>query len=133
LEPGERVLIEKLPPLDLKWQLTKRRLEKSDDITKPWDQTDFDDLRRIIEVMLLHGAAGGSSYTRLAHRYQGYVDLSEHLITGRAALIGWSDQMIGRFVADGAELEGKSDRSLAVYRVVFPVSTGESDNSLANK
>ena len=92
LGPGESCDLEFVTPLDLKWQLTRRRVVESTDVSSPWDRADLTDPMRITEMLMFYGAAGGRAYTRLTHSYQGFVDLSRHLRTGQAVLVGRSKQ-----------------------------------------
>ena len=43
---------------------------------------------RDMEMLQFHKAAGGEVYTGLTHAYQPYLDLTDHLRTGRAILLG---------------------------------------------
>ncbi|HND55610.1 MAG TPA: hypothetical protein PLV92_24515, partial [Pirellulaceae bacterium] len=106
----------------LDWQLTRRQVSSEHkDVTTPWEQESLD-IPRIVEMMMFHDTAGGQGYTRLAHRYQGYLELTEHLRTGRAILVGR-----GRHPAmsvrhgDGPLPADAFDQRWTFYRVVFPV------------
>jgi len=74
-----------------------------------------------MEIMMFHEAAGGESYTGLSQRYQSYIDLSGHIRTGRAVLIGRSATPASRLARDGQSLADVTDRHWTYYRVVFPV------------
>ena len=111
----------------LDWQLTRRRVtSENKDLSTPWDRASFD-LPRITEMMMFHESAGGSSYTRLMHRYQSYVDLSEQLRTGRAMLIGRSRESATNLLSGGESLSPNHDQQATFYRVLLPVTVTKLD------
>lgn len=118
--PGESISFDHLKYRDLEWRLTRRRVIETRDIGTPWDQTS-QDVPRIVEMMMFHEAAGGESYTGLSQRYQPFVDLSDHLRTGRAVLVGRSKAPASRLVRDGQPMAESYDRHWTYFRVVFPV------------
>jgi hypothetical protein len=121
--PGESVSIANLARRDLEWRLTRRRAlhARTSYATTPWNPRSRD-LPRIMEVMMFHSAAGGSSYTQLAQRYQHFVDLSDHLRLGRAVLVARIDSPAAELLVDGEPRVGhESDRHLTFARLVFPV------------
>ncbi len=120
LAPGDRVDMDYESPLDLRWQLTRRRLVESRDIATPWDRSDFSDVGRILEMMMFHNAAGGRAYTRLGDEYQPFVDLSHHLKLGRAVLIGRVKKRGVELLRDGQSVDDELDVNWTYYRVVFP-------------
>lgn len=123
LAPGEIISISQFPATRyLDWQLTRRRVStEHKDISTPWDQSSFD-LARIVEMMMFHESAGGSAYTRLGHRYQGYLDLTDHLRTGRAILVGRATGPAVRLQRSDQSLDDHYDQQATYYRVVFPVT-----------
>ncbi len=118
LAPGQKTRIELERALNLQWRLTGRRVIESRDIGTPWDQHTLV-VPRILEMMMFHSAAGGDSYTQLVNRYQSYVDLSSHLVLGRAVLIGRSQTSAAKLVLDDKEVA--ADQHWTYYRVIFPV------------
>ena len=52
-------------------------------------------------MLMFFGAAGGRAYTRLSHSFQGYVDMSRHLRTGQAILVGRSKAPASVLTRDG--------------------------------
>jgi hypothetical protein len=96
----------------------------SKDVGTPWDQGSSD-VPRILEMMMFYRAAGGAAYTGLTHRYQPGLDLSEHLRTGRAILVGRSATAGSRLAPERATGEPSRVRQWAFYRVVFPVDRSE--------
>lgn len=124
LDPGEAVDLEFESPLDLRWQLTRRRLLETTDVSTPWNQADFDNVPRILEMLMFHDAAGGRNYTRLSHRYQTFIDLSPLLRTGRAILMGRSKQTATAISRDGKVLlDDDYDQHWTYYRILIPVQT----------
>ncbi len=120
LQPGQTISFDGLPPRNLEWRLTRRRVVETRDVSTPWDRTSRD-ASRILEILMFHDAAGGRSYTDLTHRYQPYLDLSEHLRTGRAILVG-RGPAASSLTRAGQSLDGAAiDRQTALYRIVFPV------------
>ncbi|MHB0955658.1 MAG: hypothetical protein ACYC6N_18650 [Pirellulaceae bacterium] len=121
LGPGEAADLEYITPLDLKWQLTRRRVVESTDVSTPWDRADLTDPQRIAEMLMFYGAAGGRAYTRLAHSYQAFVDLSRQLRSGQAILVGRSKQPASVLTRDGHSLSDHTDQHWTYYRVCIPV------------
>ena len=74
-------------PRSLAGALTRRAAAKERDVAERWD-TASADVARILEIVGLYRAAGGSSYTSLEAGRLGRLDLSAVLDTGRALLVG---------------------------------------------
>ncbi len=121
LEPQQRVDMRELAPLDLKWQLTRRRVVRRQDASLPWDPDDIEDLPRIVEMLMFYDAAGGLRYTRLRHEYQHFVDLSGHLHLQRAMLIGRVADPKATVEFSKKGEAPQLDRRLAVVRILWPV------------
>lgn len=106
---------------NLEWRLTRRRVSNENkDISTPWDGESFD-VPRILEMMMFHDAAGGRTYTRLAHRYQAYLDMTNQLKMGRAILMGRGAEPATQLCRDGQPLAAAYDQHWTYYRVVLPV------------
>ena len=122
LEPGDTISISDFPATRyLDWHLTRRTVSTDHkDVTTPWDQAD-QDVARICDLLMFHDAAGGGAYTRLQHRYQSYVDLSDHLRLGRAILMGRAAKPVRELERDGQSLAGDAEKTWTYYRVVLPV------------
>ncbi len=123
LGPGDRVDLDFESPLDLRWQLTRRRLVDASDVSTPWDRADFSDVRRILEMMMFHRAAGGRNYTRLGDGYQQFVDLTHQLKLGRAILVGRVQKPAAELRRDGRDVRDELDVNWTYYRVAFPVKS----------
>jgi hypothetical protein len=129
LEPGERVALADLPPLNLEARLTERRVEQSKDVSTPWEQ-DSVDVPRIVQMLMFHDAARGRSYTGLTDRYQPRLDLSEHVRLGQAVLVGRGEAPVVKISAgDGAVPDSAAplaaDENLQTwtwYRILLPVN-----------
>jgi hypothetical protein len=92
------------------------------DVTTPWDRTSVR-VPRILQMIMFHEIAGGRSYTGLLHRHEGRIDLSDHLLLGRAVLVGRADEAAADLAwEDGAARDPAADRQWTYYRVVFPVN-----------
>lgn len=127
LEPGQMVRMRELAPLDFTWQLTRRRVVKSQDISLPWDPRDVDDLPRIVEMMMFYGEAGGENYTRLSHSYQSFIDLSSHLYLQRAILIGQPATEMGQIKVGGGRPPA-IDKQVQYVRIIWPVSPASEED-----
>lgn len=125
LTPGKAVTFDGVSPRNLEWHFSRRRVVDTKEVVTQWDPTSTD-VPRILEMMMFYRAAGGASYTKtLTHRYQASLDLSEHLRTGRAILIGRSAAGGSRLAPDGGRWDDSCLRRWAFYRVVFPVDRSE--------
>jgi hypothetical protein len=120
LVPGETVSFDGVSPRNLQWHLTRRRVIDTKDIGTPWDRSSLD-IPRMMEVMMFYRAAGGETYTGLTHRYQGRIDLSDHLRGGRAILVGRGKAAASQLHRDGRPLRENYDRHWTIYRLIFPV------------
>jgi len=121
LGPGESARIEGRFPKNLEWRLTQRRVsEESREVSSPWEPSSVD-VPRIMDVMMLYGAAGGQNYTQLSLKYQPFVDLSEQLRLHRAILAGRLERRATTLHRDGEPLDKESDRQWTYGRVVLPV------------
>jgi hypothetical protein len=120
LRPGQSVQIEGEHPFNLEWRLMRRRVKDTNDVRTPWDPASKD-VPRILEMMMFHGAAGASGYTHLSHRYQGFVDLSDHLTAGCAVLVGRCAQPAVEFLVNGQQRHDTTDQHWTFVRIVMPV------------
>jgi hypothetical protein len=120
LGPGQSVQIEGEHPFNLEWRLMRRRVKDTNDVRTPWDPASKD-VPRILEMMMFHGAAGASGYTHLSHRYQGFVDLSDHLTAGCAVLVGRCAQPAVEFLVNGQQRHDTTDQHWTFVRIVMPV------------
>lgn len=121
LGPGESARIEGRFPKNLEWRLTQRRVsEESREVSSPWEPSSVD-VPRIMDVMMLYGAAGGQNYTQLSLQYQPFVDLSEQLKLQRAILGGRLERRATTLHRDGEPLDKEYDRQWTFGRVVLPV------------
>lgn len=85
-----------------------------------WDVSD-QDVDRILELMMFHEAAKGMNYTGLTHRYHRSIDLTQHLNSGRAILVGRSKQVAAQVVLNGVELQTENQAHWTYYRLQMPV------------
>ena len=122
LQPGEKVLMSDLSPLNLEARLTQRRVVKSKDISTPWDEASTD-VPLIAQMLMFHEAARGRAYTGLTHHYQGYLDLTQHLSLQRAVLAGRAEQPATSLTSHGEPVAERQDKRLWTwYRLVLPVN-----------
>jgi len=139
--PGETAEVgPSLRRRELKSLLTGRQIvivkkeDKKDDYrsqSTPYDPSSVD-AAYVLRAMMFHEAAGGRAYTGMSNRYQGFVDLSHLLKTGRAVLVGRAEPAAGDAEHHGAELlcngrpvPREQVRHTAAYRFVFAVEGGE--------
>jgi len=120
LQAGDSAKVELEKAINLSWRLTRRRVVEIRDVTTPWNPQDLD-VPRIAEIMMFFKAAGGENYTGLAHRYQPYVDLSEHLRLGRAILVGRASAPATTLLLDDEPTDAEYGQRSTFCRVVFPV------------
>ena len=121
LEPGETVQAVNLRETmrNLESRLTQSRLSQRGQLESGWSQV-HGDLPRIVEMLMFHDAAGGAGYTHLTHRYQPWLDMSDHLNLNRAVLVGRVAKGASSLVVGGDVVE--PDQQWVYYRIVFPVS-----------
>ncbi len=137
LDPGRSVRLGAMTKRsELRTLLTGRRAVLTDgdkyrQQTTPYDQSSLD-LSYILRIMMFYKEAGGRRYTGLWNDYQGFVDLSDLLKTGRAILIaqgpddGDENHRGATLLSDGEPLGGPNDQHRTMYRFVFPVKEGKS-------
>jgi hypothetical protein len=121
LRPRQTIDVNSLStPRNLHWQLTQKRTIDAKDIVTPWNPRSTD-TERILEMMLFHQAAGGDAYTGLTQRFDTRIDLSDHLRTGRAMLVG---RTTTRVVAwrEPTFAEDDAGQTWNFVRVLIPVA-----------
>jgi hypothetical protein len=132
---GVATLGEAVRRSELKNYLTGRRLVFDDSRSRYEEEvTPYDlagtDVRQILRTMLFFRAAGGSRYTGLVNNYQGFVDASDLLRTGRAVFVGFVSATAVRRVGvqllrDGQPLAAPGDPHTVALRFVLPVEVGK--------
>ncbi|MHC4399291.1 MAG: hypothetical protein ACYTG0_06405 [Planctomycetota bacterium] len=144
IQPGESIRIgPHLERRELESLLTGRRTVIDEEEGKPrWkitprsEMTPYDrgsvDPVYVLRAMMFFKAAGGRRYTQLANGYQGFVDLSDLLKTGRAVLVGESEASTkegehhgAELLCNGRPLEPSQVRHATLYRFVLPVAKEE--------
>jgi hypothetical protein len=124
--PGARITFQRrLPDGNLVWRLTQKYVgDDYKEFATPWDEASRD-VPRVMEMLFWHEAAGGRNYTGLLHRYQGDVDLSHHLRTGRAVLIGRIEKPAAELALNGQSPPEDAARRWSWCRVAYPVRSEE--------
>jgi hypothetical protein len=95
-----------------------------------YDQSNMD-LGYILRTMMFFQAAGGRRYTRLSNDYQGFVDLSDLLKTGRAILVAqWPVPAVeghegAELLRDDKPLTERQEQHKTMYRFIYPVKSGQ--------
>lgn len=120
LHPGQTLPAKRLDALNLESRLTRRQVFDSKDFSTPWESDDTD-LPRIMQMLMLHQSVKGPTYTRMSHRYQPQIDLSEHLRLGRAILIGRAAEPVASLDLADLPPEQLQTQSWTWYRIVLPV------------
>jgi len=121
LKAGQNVTVDPQSSLNLEWRLTLRTVVESKDVATPWDQASLE-VPRIVQMLMFHEAARGRSYTGLTHRYQPYVDLSEHVRLGQAVLVGRAAKPMTQLQQGGVPLaDPQNTQTWTWYRLVLPV------------
>jgi hypothetical protein len=118
LAAGERRVLDESATMDLQAMLTRRRVVRGQNMATPWDQETMD-VARIMQLLMFSGAAEGASYTRLQHRFQRSIDMSDHVTMGRCVLLGRSPLPLAELLVDGESVAQKQDWTYC--RVLLPV------------
>ena len=102
--------------------LSRQRVLESGRQSEAWRGRD-QSIDRILEMMMYHDAAGGTSYTSLQHRMLGELDLSGVLQSDRCLLVGRIDRPAMRlnWQSDNGEEAIQSDWT-GMVRVVLPAT-----------
>ena len=72
-------------------------------------------------MLMLHQAVRGPTYTRMSHRYQPQIDLSEHHRLGRAILIGRADEPVASLELADLPPDQLQTNTWTWYRIILPV------------
>jgi hypothetical protein len=124
-KPGQKIQLSSLPPLNLESRLTRRQVIDTKDLSTPWNPTDTD-LQRIMHMLMLHDAVHGPKYTGMSHRLQPQLDLSEHVRSNRAVLMGQAKEPAASLPIEGQIDVRLEPRTFTWYRLVIPVQPRES-------
>lgn len=128
LQPGQKIEASSLTPYNLDSRLTLRTVLDSKDLSTPWQSEDTD-LTRIVQMLMLHNAVKGPTYTGMSHRYQPQIDLSEHLRLSRAILWGRAEAPAAKLQIAEQDEASLQTQNWIWYRVLIPVQAR--DTSLA--
>lgn len=115
-------------PITVVSYLTERKLIGDKERATPYDPAG-DDLRRILQMILFHEAAGGRRYTGLTSRYLHRLDWSNLLGRGEAVLLATGPTTIPAVQVRGQQGEVEIGQTLAVYRWRLPVLAVDSENA----
>ncbi len=111
-------------PKDLSRYLQRKQIVKDVDVSIPWNPSARDDTLRLIEMIMLHEAAGGSGYTGLTNDYLRDIELSELLADKRAMVIGRLARPILEWKAmtNDQKVDVAEDHLTTFVRFILPVS-----------
>lgn len=124
LQPKQKIKAGSLTPLNLEARLTRRQVIDTKDLSTPW-QSDDTDLPRIMQMLMLHNAVKGPTYTGMSHRYQPQIDLSAHLRLSRAILTGRAEVPAATLKLADVPADSLSQQNWIWYRVILPVQPRE--------
>jgi len=136
IEPGESFDVGPMVPRrELRTLFTGRKMvydeadEQFRQRSTPYDRSSTDP-SYVLWAMAFYEAVGGRRYTGLVNRYQGFVDLSHLLATGRAVLmaVGPADPSQAAdhgagLLRDGEPIAETGGRHPTIYRFVYPVES----------
>ena len=71
--------------------------------------------------LMFYGAAKGLNYASLAHQYHRFIDFSHHLKSGRAVLLGRSQQVATEITLNGDAPPAQTRAHWTYYRLQLPV------------
>lgn len=125
LQPGQKLEAGSLIPYNLDSRLTRRTVVDSKDLSTPW-QSDDTDLQRIVQMLMLHNAVKGPTYTGMSHRYQPQLDLTGHLALSRALMWGRAEAPAATMQLADVAPETMQTQNWIWYRVIIPVQARES-------
>ena len=127
LRPGEEIAITyEMVPKDLMRRLNKRQVVDSKDVLANWSPDDRESLDRLMEIMMFYKASGGADYTKLKHRFQPRMDVSNVLALDQAVLVGQLSEPMGHVTfADKPSENVEQETSSTWCRVLLPVARAE--------
>ena len=127
LRPGEEIAITyEMVPKDLMRRLNKRQVIDSKDVPTGWSPEDRESVDRLLEIMMFYKASGGADYTKLKHRFQPRLDISNVLALDHAVLYGQLKEPLGQVAfADETNENLKHESSSTWCRVLLPVARAE--------
>ncbi len=121
LRPDQTIAIETdLDPQRVETYLRRVTVQGDRNVALPYDRASFD-IAKIVEIMTSHSLAGGEKYTGLAHKYQGFVELSGLVQNGRAVLVGRSAGQAATLQRDAQPLVDAAGAQWTFQRYVFGV------------
>ncbi len=132
LKPHQAFSISDATPKDLRTYLTKRTIlatqgpnatSSSNELLAPW-RADNVNLAEIATIMMFHDAAGGrSNYTKLLHRFEANLDMSDLIQANRAVLVGNVSRRPCGIAIDGRPFHDPKGKQITFCRIVYPTPT----------
>jgi hypothetical protein len=126
LRPGQKIYVADLAPLNLEARLTEiQRLEGGEATLEPtaWRQ-DSTDVPRIVQMLMFHDSARGTSYTGLTHDYQSRIELTPQVRLGQAILIGRASRPVVELRESNKPVaESAATQTWTWYRLLMPVAS----------
>ena len=120
IKAGEQVTIDAdSPARTVETFLTQRRIEPGGGTPRGYDAAGVD-VKRIVQMLMFHDAAGGQKFTQLLNRYEHAMDLSGHLHAGRAILLA-TGPAAAPVEIDRQSVPDANRSHTTFYRFVLPV------------
>jgi hypothetical protein len=120
IRAGQQIAsLDKLRQKNFRWLLSRQKALESDTQTQAWDPSSGNSIDRLAEMMMFHGAAGGTQYTNLEHDPLGTLDLSDALVSDRCVLFGRVDRPLTTInVSDLDQIVSPQGEQRTMIRVV---------------
>jgi hypothetical protein len=127
LKAREQVVIPpSMLPKDVVRRLQRRSNVGGEERSTPWSPGSTRNLDRLLELMVFHDAAGGSTYTSLYSRYLSRLDASDTVETDRAVLLAELEKpSLAWSVHQGkVPIQWLEGQRKTYVRVFIPISIG---------
>ena len=92
---------------------------------RKYDQ-ESNDAYEVLQAIMFHEQAGGTTYTHLNNQYEAYLDLTHQLKAGRPILVGRAKQSVASAKVSSRTTEAGEARGHTIFRFLFdePSSAG---------
>jgi hypothetical protein len=119
---GRIASVDSLRQKNFRWLLSRQESLTGENETAAWNPTGIESRDRIAEMLMFHGASGGTRYTSLRHDPLSFLDLSHVLTYEQCILLG---QVADPATVLNANVNGQAidpdGYRLTLVRVVLPV------------
>lgn len=127
IRSGEEISITyEMLPKDLMRRLNRRRMINSNDVITRWNPDDRESIDRLLEIMMFYKASGGMDYSRLQHRFQPRIDISNLLSIDHAVLFGQLAKPLASVKIENVDAsQVRQETNTTWCRVILPVRRDE--------